>query len=77
MAKELDSQTKERISYINSMIIGFARGFKRSVKEAYLYLEEFGGLSFLRRHYKTEMLESEVNTHITLLNVCRRNGGWL
>jgi len=77
MKIELDDKAKNRISYINWIIIGFARGFKRTIPEAYRYLKEFGGMDFLFRHYEIEHTESEINTHHTLLRICRKNGGWL
>jgi len=77
MKRELDEETKARVAYINWIIHGFARGFKRPLPEAYKYLKEFGGIDFLFRHYEIEHTESEINTHHTLLRICRKNGGWL
>jgi len=77
MKIELDDKAKNRISYINWIIMGFARGFKRTIPEAYRYLKEFGGVDFLFRHYEIEHTECEINTHHTLLRICRKNGGWL
>lgn len=73
----LDRETKNRIGYVNFIIIRFARGFKMLIPEAFRYLEEYGGLDFLYKNYEYEHTQSEHNTCLTLLKVCRKNGGWL
>jgi hypothetical protein len=75
--KGLNRETKNRISYVNFIIMGFARAFYRPVPEVYQYLEKFGGMKFLLDNYDYEHTQSEHNTIMTLLKVCRRNGGWL
>jgi hypothetical protein len=77
MKRKLDDEARNRISYINWIIIGFARGFKRPMAEAVKYLDEYGGLQFLFDHYEFEHTQSEYSTHMALLEVCRNNGGWL
>ncbi|MDR0566271.1 MAG: DUF3791 domain-containing protein [Prevotellaceae bacterium] len=73
----LDRETKNRIAYVNFIIIRFARGFKMLITEDFRYLEEYGGLDFLRKNYAYEHTQSEHNACLTLLKVCRKNGGWL
>ena len=63
--------------YMNFIIHTFARGFKRPVQEAFLYLDEFGGLQYLYDCYDYEHTRHEIDTCLTLLNVCRKNGGQL
>jgi hypothetical protein len=77
--KILDSGTPEmkRIRYTNFIIHEFAAGFKRPVQEAFRYLDEFGGLDYLDNNYEYEHTQSEYNTCMRMLHVCRRNGGWL
>ena len=70
-------ETKNRISYFNFIIIRFARGFKMLIPEAFIYLDEYGGLDFIYKNYEYEHTQSEYNTCLTLLKVCRKNGGWL
>ena len=77
MKKKLDDEAKDRISYINWIVIGFARGFKRPASEVVKYLDEYGGLQFLFDNYEYEHTQSEIRTHNTLLKVCRNNGGYL
>lgn len=66
-----------RIRYINFMIIRFARGFWQPEQEAYRYLHDFGGLDFLDSHYEYLHTQSVHDTAMDLLQVCRKNGGWL
>ncbi|MDR3218996.1 MAG: DUF3791 domain-containing protein [Dysgonamonadaceae bacterium] len=66
-----------RIRYMNFIIYEFASGFKRPLQEAFIYLEDYGGLKFLLDNYDYEHTQSEFNTCMHLLHVCRRNGGWL
>jgi hypothetical protein len=77
--KILDSGTSEmnRIRYTNFIIHEFANGFKRPLQETFIYLEEYGGLKFLLDNYEYEHTQSEFNTCMRMLHVCRRNGGWL
>jgi hypothetical protein len=62
---------------MNFIIIGFSKGAKMWIPEGYKYLRDFGGLDFLYRHYDVEHTQSEIYTYMTLLKICRRNGGWL
>jgi len=75
--KAIDENTSNRIRYMNFIIIGFAKGAKIWIPEAYKYLRDFGGLDFLYRHYDVEHTQHEIHTYMTLLKICRRNGGWL
>lgn len=75
--KTIDENTRNRIRYMNFIIISFAKGAKMWIPEAYKYLRDFGGLDFLYRHYEYEHTLPASETHFTLLKICRNNGGWL
>ncbi|MDR1343638.1 MAG: DUF3791 domain-containing protein [Prevotellaceae bacterium] len=77
METTVKSETRNKIRYLNFIIIQFARGFKMLIPEAFRYLNEYGGIDFLYEHYDYEHTQSEHNTCMTLLRVCRKNGGWL
>ena len=77
MEKTLNREAKNRISYINFIILRFARGFKMLIPDSFRYLDQYGGLRFLYNNYEYEHTQSEHNTCLTLLRVCRNNGGWL
>ena len=63
------------IEYVNMIIFEFASSYKIPVKQAYLYLKNYGGISFLDEFYDVEHTENPYYTVHTLLNVCRNNGG--
>ena len=75
--KTIDIETSNRIRYLNFIIMGFALGAKMLIPDAYKYLRDFGGIDFLFRHWEVEHTQHEMYTHMTLLKICRRNGGWL
>ena len=75
--KTIDEETSGRIRYMNFIIIGFAKGAKMLIPDAYTYLRNYGGIDFLYRHYEYEHTQPEIYTYMTLLNICRRNGGYL
>jgi hypothetical protein len=82
MESAIDRETRNKIRYLNFIIIQFAREFKMLIPEAFKYLGQYGGFDFLNEHYEYEHYEyehtqSEHNTCMTLLRVCRKNGGWL
>ncbi|MDR0507000.1 MAG: DUF3791 domain-containing protein [Dysgonamonadaceae bacterium] len=70
-------ENENLINYMNFIIIRFARGFKMLIPNAFRYLDQYGGLTFLYNNYDYEHTQSEHNTCMTLLQVCRKNGGWL
>jgi hypothetical protein len=70
-------ERKKKVIYANYIIRTFAYGFKRSIPETVKYLDKYGGLQFLLDNYEYEHTQSEYNTHMALLDICRNNGGWL
>ena len=77
MTENMIKERIDKVNYANFIIRTFAYGFKRSVPEVVKYLDEYGGLQFLLDNYEYEHTQSEYNTHMALLEVCRNNGGWL
>jgi hypothetical protein len=75
--KELSREVKNRISYVNFIIMKFARYFKLPASEAFKYLDEYGGMAFLYSNYEYEHTQADINTCMALLQVCRNNGGSL
>jgi len=59
MEKVLDRETKNRIGYINFIILRFARGFKMLIPESFRYLDQYGGQNFLYKNYEYEHTQSE------------------
>ena len=75
--RKFNRESENRLKYLNFIILRFARGFKMLIPDAFRYLDKFGGLNFLYNNYEYEHTQSEHNTCMTLLKVCRSNGGWL
>jgi hypothetical protein len=75
--KMLSREAENRLRYLNFIILRFARGFKMPIQEAFRYLDKYGGIDFLYDNYEYEHTQSEHNTCMTLLHVCRKNGGQL
>ena len=72
---ELNSETKSKIRFITFMITIFARAYKMNKQEAYLYLEKYGGLDYLFKHWWTLHTEDTYWSLKALYAACYRNGG--
>jgi hypothetical protein len=73
--KILDEETKDRIAFITFIIPYFARTYKMSRQNGYLYLEKYGGIDFLFKHWWTLHTEDPFWAARSLYKVCRNNGG--
>ena len=69
------NQTKKIISYIVLCIKNFSKEFDLSFIESYRYLENFGGLQFIIKHYEIEHTLSINDAIEDMQAVCRKNGG--
>ena len=77
METKLDKQTSDKVSFITFIVPEFAEKFRINVQEAYRYLKQFGGLSFLYKHWWALHTDNEYYTLLDLYDVCRENGGYL
>jgi hypothetical protein len=66
---------KRVIEFIVFAIADFARAKQISFKEAFLYLHQYKGISFLEEIYEVEHTLPPADTIETLTTICRRNGG--
>ncbi len=71
MSKEI----KNRIAYTVMCISEFAQKYSMQTKQAYLYLKQHGGISFLKDCYDAEHLLSIDDAIDDLALICRKNGG--
>ena len=69
------TQAKKIISYIVLCIKYFSKEFGLSFTESYRYLENFGGLEFIIKHYEIEHTLSIDDAIEDMQAVCRKNGG--
>jgi len=70
-----ESKTYKILSYIVLCIKKFADTFDLSFIEAYKYLENFGGLQFILKHYEIEHTLSIDDAIEDMQAICRKNGG--
>ncbi len=75
MAKALDKQTSDKVSFITFIIPAFAHAYKMNVRDAYFYLKKHGGLDFLMRHWWALHTDNEFWAVRDLHEICQRNGG--
>jgi hypothetical protein len=72
--RELDEETKMHINITMSLISEFAYAYKMSVPRAYKYLEDYGGIEYLDKHYKALQAKSTWDAVLELLEFCQANG---
>jgi len=72
---ELDQETRSRVRFFTFMITMFARAYKMNKQQAYLYLEKYGGLSYLYKHWWALHTEDPYWSLKSLYSTCRKNGG--
>ena len=71
----ISKQEKNIINYIVICINEFAKRFKMTSKEAYLYLRNFKGIEFLKENYEAEHTVGLDDAIDDLKQVCVNNGG--
>ena len=73
--ENMSKQQKNIINYIVICINEFAKQFKMTSKEAYLYLRNFKGIEFLKENYEAEHTVGLDDAIDDLKQVCINNGG--
>lgn len=69
--------SRYQIPYTNACVRGFGKRFSISAKEAFRYLNQFGGIDFLVKFYEVEHLLSLEDAVDDLIVCCKNNGGYL
>ena len=69
------SEIKKKINYTVVCVNEFADRYNMSAKEAFAYLYEYQGITFLKENYDIEHTLSLVDAVDDLTLVCRNNGG--
>jgi len=75
MEFSLSKKLRDKISFINFIILEFAEAFKMRKPYAYEYLKQYGGLDFLYKHWWAMHTDDKYFALRDLYEVCRRNGG--
>jgi len=73
--RELDVESLDKVSFITFIITIFARAYKMNKQQAYLYLEKYGGLDYLFKHWWTLHTEDPYWSLKALYSACYKNGG--
>ena len=69
------SEKKKVIYYIVLCIDMFAKEKNMSIKNAYIYLDKYKGIEFLKDYYEAEHLLSPDEVLEDLTVICNRAGG--
>ena len=66
---------RNKINYTVVCVNEFANRYGITSKEAFLYLDRFSGIDFIKKHYDVEHLLGFDEVVEDLATVCRNNGG--
>lgn len=73
----MSDQQKEMIAFFVASISEFAAAHRISMKEAYFYLEKYGGMRFLTEFYDVEHTLSFGEVVNDLTQICSHGGDTL
>ncbi|MDR0349743.1 MAG: DUF3791 domain-containing protein [Tannerella sp.] len=73
--RELDREMQNKILFMAFIITKFARAYKMSKPNAYLYLKKYGGLDFLNECWWALHIDNPYWAVRDIYKVCRNNGG--
>ena len=73
----MSESTRKQLNYTIACIHEFARKKQMSQRDAYIYLNQYQGLSFLNDCYNIEHTLSMEDALADLEMICRKNGGTL
>ncbi len=71
----MSKNEKNIINYIVICINEFAKHYKITNKEAYLYLRDYKGIEFLKENYEAEHTIGLDDAIDDLKQICIKNGG--
>ncbi len=71
----LDRETKDKVVFMTFIIEKFARAFKMSGPNAYLFLKKYGGLDYINDCWWALHIDNPIYAIHDIYMVCRNNGG--
>ena len=77
MDAQVIEKTRDVVDYIAFMVSEFAVRYQISMIQSFDYLNRYGGIKYLDRHYEVEHCENPLITLQSLKRVCSREGGGL
>jgi hypothetical protein len=75
MGDTVNKQMSDKVSFITFIIPMFADAYKMNMRDAYLYLQKYGGLDFLNEHWWALHTDNVLYALNDLYTVCYENGG--
>ena len=73
--QKLDKETSDKVSFISFIIPMFADAYKMNIREAWLYLKQYGGWDFLNKHWWALHTDNVLYALNDIYEVCYKNGG--
>jgi hypothetical protein len=75
VARTLDKDTRDSISFITFIIPEFAKSYKMNIQDAYRYLKKYGGLDYLYENWWALHTDNPFWAVRDMFEICRQNGG--
>lgn len=72
---DMSKQEKDLLDYIVVCISEFASRYRMHMRDAYIYLNRYKGIEFLKEFYDVEHTLSFDDAVEDLTVICRKNGG--
>ena len=73
--RELDRETQNKVLFMAFIIAQFARAYKMTKPNAYLYLKKYGGLDYIDECWWALHIDNPWWALRDIYKVCRSNGG--
>jgi hypothetical protein len=71
----LDKQTSDKVAFISYIIPAFAEAYKMPIPTAYQYMEKYGGIDYLLKHWWALHTDNDIWAIHNIYDICRKNGG--
>jgi hypothetical protein len=71
----LDRETQNKENFIMFILVKFARAYKMSFPDVYLYLKKYGGMDYLNECWWALHTDNPIYAVRDMFIVCRNNGG--
>jgi hypothetical protein len=73
--RKLDRETENKVLFMAFIITKFARAYKMSNPNAYLYLKKYGGIDYINECWWALHIDNPYWAIRDIYKVCRSNGG--
>jgi len=73
--RTLDKETGDKVAFIAYIIPAFAEAYKMNIRDAYFYLEKYGGLDYLNKCWWALHTDNPFWAVRDMFEVCKKNGG--